>query len=236
MVTSFCSFVIVPTTGALCLIFYLESKMTVENTVTPIVIDSVVVSADTGKAISAQMKASYTAEKQGVLAKDMLWADGVRAEMLESGATQREQVKKYLLAGMPAPIRTLAAYTPQEAKQICLSEEQKATRRQAHQRMGSQIRKYQNQLAKMAEAEAEAAKPAEEVVEEVVEETTEEAPQSTPEERMICVVEGYIKSRQEDEDWPNAVEITKTGRAFINALTIVTAAEVEAVLQEALKS
>lgn len=235
MVTSFCSFVIVPTTGALCLIFYLEFNMNVENTV--VVIDSVVVTEDTGKAISGQMRALYTAEKQGVLAKDMLWADGVRAEMLESGATQREQVKKYLLAGMPANIRTLAAYTPQEAKQICLSEEQKATRRQAHQRMGSQIRKYQNQLTKMAEAEAEAAKPAEEVVEEVVEEATEETTEAkTPNQIMAGIVEGFLNDVREAEEWYNAPNITKTGQAFIDSLLAPTAAEVEAVLKEALKS
>jgi len=193
--------------------------MNLENTV---VIDSVVVTEDTGKAIAGQMRALYTAEKQGVLAKDKLWADGVRAEMLESGASQREQVKKYLLAGMPANIRTLAAYTPQEAKQICLSEEQKATRRQAHQRMGSQIRKYQNQLTKMAEAEAEAAKPkpAEEVVEEVVEETTEETTEAkTPSQIMVGIVEGFLNDVREAEEWSNQVNITKTGQAFIDALS-----------------
>ena len=209
--------------------------MNVENTV--VVIDSVVVSADTGKAISGQMRASYTAEKQGVLAKDKLWADGVRAEMLESGASQREQVIGFLIDGMPANIRTLARYTREEAKQICLSEEQKATRREAKQRIGSQIRKYQNQLAKMAEAEAEAAKPAEEVAEEVVEEATEEATEAkTPNQIMIGIIEGFLNDVREAEDWYNSINITKTGEAFIDALSTPTAAEVEAVLQEALKS
>jgi len=208
--------------------------MNVENTV---VIDSVVITEDTGKAISGQMRALYTAEKQGVLAKDKLWADGVRAEMLESGASQREQVKQFLLAGMPANIRTLAAYTPQEAKQICLSEDQKATRREAQQRMGSQISKYQKQLAKMAEAEAEAAKPAEEVVEEVVEEATEEATEAkTPNQIMVGIIEGFLTDVREAEAWDNAVNIAKTGQAFIDALSTPTAAEVEAALQEALKS
>ena len=195
--------------------------MNVENTVTPIVIDSVVVSEATGKAISAQMKASYTAEKQGVLAKDKLWADGVRAEMLESGATQREQVKKYLIAGMPAHIRTLAAYTREEAKQICLSEEQKDIRRKATMRIGSQIRKYQNQLTKMAldeaakEANAEEQKT-EEVAEEVVEEATEA---KTPSQIMIGIIEGFLNDVREAEKWPNQVNITKTGQAFIDALS-----------------
>jgi adenylate kinase family enzyme len=194
--------------------------MNVENTV--VVIDSVVVTEDTGKAISAQMKASYTAEKQGILAKDKLWADGVRAEMLESGASQREQVKKYLIAGMPANIRTLAAYTREEAKQICLSEDQKDIRRKAIMRIGSQIRKYQHQLTKMAEAEAEAAKPkaAEEVVEEVVEEATEEATEAkTPNQIMAGIVEGFLNDVREAEEWDNAPNITKTGQAFIDSLS-----------------
>jgi len=205
--------------------------MNLENTV--VVIDSVVVSADTGKAISGQMRASYTAEKQGVLAKDKLWADGVRAEMLESGATQRDQVIGFLIDGMPANIRTLARYTREEAKQICLSEEQKATRREAKQRIGSQIRKYQNQLTKMAEA----AKPAEEVVEEVVEETTEEATEAkTPNQIMVGIIEGFLNDVREAEEWPNQVKITKTGQAFIDALSTATAAQVEAALKEVLST
>lgn len=192
------------------------------------VIDSVVVTEATGKAISAQMKASYTAEKQGVLAKDKLWADGVRAEMLESGATQRDQVKKYLIAGMPAGIRTLAAYTREEAKQICLSEDQKEIRRLAHQRMGSQIRKYQNQLTKLAEAEAKAKAEAEakakaeagEVTEEVTEDATEDATEAqTPSQIMVGIIEGFLNDVREAEEWPNQVNITKTGQAFIEALS-----------------
>jgi len=191
--------------------------MNLENTV---IIDSVVVSADTGKAISGQMRASYTAEKQGVLAKDKLWADGVRAEMLESGATQRDQVISFLIDGMPANIRTLARYTKEEAKQICLSEGQKATRREAKQRIGSQIRKYQNQLTKMAEAEAEAAKPTEEATEEATEEVTEEVIEvKTPNQIMAGIVEGFLNDVREAEERPNQVKITKTGQAFIDALS-----------------
>jgi len=179
------------------------------------------------------MRASYTAEKQGVLAKDKLWADGVRAEMLESGATQRDQVIGFLIDGMPANIRTLARYTREEAKQICLSEEQKATRREAKQRIGSQIRKYQNQLTKMAEA----AKPAEEVVEEVVEETTEEATEAkTPNQIMVGIIEGFLNDVREAEEWDNAPNITKTGQAFIDALSTATAAQVEAALKEVLST
>jgi len=191
--------------------------MNLENTV---IIDSVVVSADTGKAISGQMRASYTAEKQGVLAKDKLWADGVRAEMLESGATQRDQVISFLIDGMPANIRTLARYTKEEAKQICLSEGQKATRREAKQRIGSQIRKYQNQLTKMAEAEAEAAKPTEEATEEATEEVTEEVIEvKTPNQIMAGIVEGFLNDVREAEERANQVKITKTGQAFIDALS-----------------
>jgi len=208
--------------------------MNLENTV---VIDSVVVSADTGKAISGQMRASYTAEKQGILAKDKLWADGVRAEMLESGATQRDQVIGFLIDGMPANICTVARYTREEAKQICLSEDQKATRREAKQRIGSQIAKYQKQLTKMAEAEAEAAKPAEEVVEEVVEEATEEATEAkTPNQIMVGIIEGFLNDVREAEEWPNQVKITKTGQAFIDALSTATAAQVEAALKEVLST
>jgi len=194
--------------------------MNLENTV--VVIDSVVVSADTGKAISGQMRASYSEEKQGILAKDKLWADGVRAEMLESGASQREQVIGFLIDGMPANVRTLARYTKEEAKQICLSEDQKEIRRKAKMRIGSQIRKYQNQLTKMAEAEAEAAKPkaAEEVVEEVVEQTTEQTTEAkTPNQIMAGIVEGFLNDVREAEEWPNQVKITKTGQAFIDALS-----------------
>ena len=190
--------------------------MTIENNVAPVVVDTVVVSVATGKAISGQMRASYTAEKQGVLAKDKLWADGVRAEMLESGATQREQVTNFLIAGLPADIRPLARYTTEEAKQISLSEGQKATRREAKQRIGSQIRKYQNQLTKMAEAEAAAAAAAEEVVEEVVEEATET---KTPNQIMAGIIEGFLDDVKEAEGYPNVVQVTKTGKAFIKALS-----------------
>ena len=178
--------------------------MTIENNVVPVVVDTVVVSADTGKAISGQMKAKYTAEKQEVLAKDKLWADGVRAEMLESGATQREQVTSFLIAGMPADIRPLVRYSREEAKQISLSEGQRAIRREAKQRIGSQIRKYQNQLAKMAKAE------------EVTEEVTET---KTPNQIMAGIIEGFLNDVKEAEDYPNVVPITKTGKAFIKALS-----------------
>ena len=84
--------------------------------VVPVIVDAVVVSASTGKAIIGQMRASYTAEKQGVLAKEQLWADGVRAEMLESGATQREQVIGFLLDGMPAATSVHWHGTPEKRR------------------------------------------------------------------------------------------------------------------------
>ena len=73
----------------------------------------------------------------------------------------------------------------------------------------------------MAEDEAaKTAKTADDVVEEVIEEVTEETTEAkTPNQIMVGVIEGFLKDVREAEDWDNAPNITKTGEAFIKALS-----------------
>tara|TARA_A100001515_G_scaffold141138_1_gene137717 strand:- start:55 stop:666 length:612 start_codon:yes stop_codon:yes gene_type:complete len=201
------------------------------NTENIAVIDTLVITAATGKLITTATRSEYSTKKSRKAAYDAAYAEGVRADMVVKGNPVRDQVKDFMFDGLPAAERKLinsskADYTPQEW------DVQKHLKSQATKELGSLVTKFRLAMERREKLEKKP-KPAEaeEATEEVIEEATEEAPQSTPEERMICVVEGYIKSRQEDEDWPNAVEIAKTGRAFINALTIVTAAEVEAALK-----
>lgn len=206
--------------------------MNVENTV---VIDTLVITAATGKLITAATRNEYSTKKSRAAAYDAAYAEGVRASMIEKGNPVRDQVKDFMFKGLPAAERKLidsskADYTPQEWDTI------KHLKSQATKDLGSLVSKFRLAMERREKLENPEPAKAEEVVEEVAEEVVEEATESTPEERMSCIVESYLKSRQEDEDWPNAVEITKTAKAFINALSIVTAAQVEAALKDAFKS
>ena len=210
--------------------------MNVENTV---VIDTLVITAATGKLITTATRSEYSTKKSRKTAYDAAYAEGVRADMIEKGNPVRDQVKDFMFDGLPAAERKLinsskADYTPQEWDTV------KHLKSQATKELGSLVSKFRLAMERREKLEnpepAKAEEATEEATEEVTEEVTEEATESTPEERMICIVESYIKSRQEDEDWPNAVEITKTSKAFINALSVVTAAQVEAALKDAFKS
>ena len=181
------------------------------------VIDTLVITAATGKLITTATRSEYSTKKSRKTAYDAAYAEGVRADMVVKGNPVRDQVKDFMFDGLPAAERKLinsskADYTPQEW------DVQKHLKSEAVKELGSLVSKFK--LAMERREKLDNPKPAtEEATEEVTEEVTKEATERTPEQNMIVIVESYIKSRQEAEDWQNAIEIAKTGEAFIKALS-----------------
>ena len=137
------------------------------------------------------------------------------SDIVVKGNPVRNQVKDFMFAGLPAAERTLidsskSDYTPQEWDTL------KHLKSQATKDLGGLVSKFKKAMERREALENPQPEEAEDATEEVTEEVTEEA---TEEQLMIHVVENYIAKRKEDEDWPNAVEITKTSKAFIKALS-----------------
>lgn len=186
--------------------------MNLENTV---VIDTLVITAATGQLITTATSSEYSTKASRNAAYDAAYAEGVRADMVVKGNPVRNQVKDFMFAGLPAAERTLidsskSDYTPQEWDTL------KHLKSQATKDLGGLVSKFKKAMERREALENPQPEEAEDATEEVTEEVTEEA---TEEQLMIHVVENYIAKRKEDEDWPNAVEITKTSKAFIKALS-----------------
>ncbi len=62
-------------TGALCLIFYLEFNMNLENIA---VIDTLVITAATGKLLTTATRSEYSTKKSRKTAYDAAYAEGKR--------------------------------------------------------------------------------------------------------------------------------------------------------------
>jgi hypothetical protein len=222
-------------TGTLCLIFYLEFKMNLENTV---VIDTLVITADTGKLITTATRSEYSTKKSRKTAYDAAYAEGVRAAMIVKGNPVRDQVKDFMYKGLPAAERKLidstkADYTPQEW------DVQKHLKSQATKELGSLVTKFKLAMERREKLDNPEPKKVEEATEEATEEVTEEVTEAeakTPNQIMAGIVEGFLSDVREAEEWDNAVNIAKTGQAFIDALSTPTAAEVEAALKEVLST
>jgi len=71
------------------------------------VIQTMVITAKTGKLITASVKSEYSTANSRATAYDAAYAEGVRAEMVVKGDPVRDQVKSFMLEGMPAAERNL---------------------------------------------------------------------------------------------------------------------------------
>ena len=203
--------------------------MNVENIA---VIDTLVITAATGKLLTAATKKEYTTKAARKTAYDAAYAEGVRADMIEKGNPVRDQVKDFMFAGLPAAERKLidsskSDYTPQEWDTL------KHLKSQATKDLGGLVSKFKKAMERREALENPQPEKAEEVTEEVTEEATET---KTPNQIMAGIVEGFINDVREAEEWDNQVKITKTGQAFLEALWKPTDAQVDAALKEALSS
>jgi hypothetical protein len=65
------------------------------------VVQNMVITAETGRLITTSVKSEYRSAKSRATAYDAAYADGVRAEMIVKDDPVREQVKSFMLDGMP---------------------------------------------------------------------------------------------------------------------------------------
>jgi len=183
------------------------------------VIDTLVITAATGKLLTAATKKEYSTKAARKTAYDAAYAEGVRANMIEKGNPVRDQVKDFMFAGLPAAERKLidsskSDYTPQEWDTL------KHLKSQATKDLGGLVSKFKKAMERREALENPEPAKAEDATEEVTEEVTEEATETkTPNQIMAGIVEGFINDVCEAEEWDNQVKITKTGKAFLEALS-----------------
>ena len=202
------------------------------------VIDTLVITAATGKLLTAATKKEYSTKAARKTAYDAAYAEGVRANMIEKGNPVRDQVKDFMFAGLPAAERKLidsskSDYTPQEWDTL------KHLKSQATKDLGGLVSKFKKAMERREKLDNPEPAKAEEATEEATEEVTEDATEAeatTPNQIMAGIVKGFINDVREAEEWDNAVNIAKTGQAFIDALSTPTAAEVDAALKEVLST
>lgn len=200
------------------------------------VIDTLVITAATGKLLTTATKKEYSTKAARKTAYDAAYAEGVRADMIEKGNPVRDQVKDFMFAGLPAAERKLidsskSDYTPQEWDTL------KHLKSQATKDLGGLVSKFKKAMERREALENPEPAKAEDATEEVTEEVTEEATETkTPNQIMAGIVEGFINDVRKAEEWDNQVMITKTGQAFLEALWKPTDAQVDAALKEALLS
>ena len=186
------------------------------------VIQNMVITAETGRLITASVRSEYRSAKSRATAYDAAYADGVRAEMIVKDDPVRDQVKSFMLAGMPAAERTLLDskkddYTPQEW------DVKKVLKSNAAKELGGLVSKFKKAMERRAPVvEVEGTTEPETNVEPEV----EPAVNLTPYQVMAEAVGKFVENIQEAENSPNVVEICAAGTAFVEAL-IEPEAEVE---------
>lgn len=185
--------------------------MTVENIA---VIDTLVITAATGKLITTATRSEYSTKKSRKTAYDAAYAEGVRADMVVKGNPVRDQVKDFMFDGLPAAERKLinsskADYTPQEW------DVQKHLKSQATKELGSLVNKFKLAMERREKLEKPEPAKAEEATEEVTEEVTETV---TPNVAMAEAVDKFLKNITEQDGYFNLVSISKTGTAFYKEL------------------
>ena len=186
--------------------------MNLENTV---VIDTLVITAATGKLLTTATRSEYSTKKSRKTAYDAAYAEGVRADMVVKGNPIRDQVKDFMFAGLPAAERKLidsskSDYTPQEWDTL------KHLKTQATKDLGGLVSKFKKAMEYREKLDNPEPAKAGDATEEVTEEVTEA---KTPNQIMAGIVEGFINDVREAEEWDNQVKITKTGKAFLEALS-----------------
>ena len=206
------------------------------NTENIAVIDTLVITAATGKLLTTATKKEYSTKAARKVAYDAAYAEGVRADMIVKGNPVRDQVKDFMFDGLPAAERKLidsskSDYTPQEWDTL------KHLKSQATKDLGGLVSKFKKAMERREKLDNPEPAKAEEVTEEATEEVTEEVTETkTPNQIMAGIVEGFLNDVREAEEWHNATEITKTGQVFLEALWKPTDAQVDAALKEALSS
>ena len=186
------------------------------------VIQNMVITAETGRLITASVRSEYRSAKSRATAYDAAYADGVRAEMIVKDDPVRDQVKSFMLDGMPAAERALLDskkddYTPQEW------DIKKVLKSNAAKDLGGLVSKFKKAMERRAPVvEVEGTTEPETNVEPEV----EPAVNLTPYQAMAEAVGKFVENIQEAENSPNVVEICAAGTAFVEAL-IEPEAEVE---------
>ena len=189
------------------------------------VIQNMVITAETGRLITASVRSEYRSAKSRATAYDAAYADGVRAEMIVKDDPVRDQVKSFMLDGMPAAERALLDskkddYTPQEW------DVKKVLKSNAAKDLGGLVSKFKKAMERRAPVvEVEVTTEPETNAEPEV----EPAVSLTPYQVMAEAVGKFVENIQEAENSPNVVEICAAGTAFVEALAEVEAeAEAEA--------
>jgi hypothetical protein len=182
------------------------------------VVQNMVITAKTGKLITASVKSEYSTANSRATAYDAAYAEGVRAEMVVKGDPVRDQVKSFMLEGMPAAERNLLNsnkkdYTQQEW------DVKKVLKSKAAKDLGSLVAKFKMAMERRVP-----------VVTPLVTTPTEPATNVTPVEPVVNLtpyqvmaeaVGKFVENIQEAENSPNVVEICAAGGAFVKALTEV---------------
>jgi hypothetical protein len=185
------------------------------------VIQNMVITAETGKLLTASVRSEYSTAKSRATAYDAAYAEGVRGEMVVKGDPVRDQVKSFMLDGMPAAERTLLNskkedYSPQEW------DVKKVLKSNAAKDLGGLVSKFKKAMERREalEPEAIAAKAkADADAKAKAEAEGEPAVDLTPYQVMAEAVGKFVKNIQEAENSPNVVEICAAGTAFVEALT-----------------
>ena len=181
--------------------------MTVENIA---VIDTLVITAATGKLITTATRSEYSTKKSRKTAYDAAYAEGVRADMVVKGNPVRDQVKDFMFDGLPAAERKLinsskADYTPQEW------DVQKHLKSQATKELGSLVNKFKLAMERREKLEKPEPAKAEEATEEVTETVT-------PNQAIAEAVDKFLKNICAQDVYYNVTAISKTGTAFYKEL------------------
>ena len=176
------------------------------------VIQNMVITAKTGKLITASVKSEYSTARSRKTAYDAAYAEGVRAEMIVKDDPVRDQVKSFMLTGMPAAERKLLDskkedYTPQEW------DVKKVLKSNAAKDLGGLVSKFKKAMERRVPVVPPVVPPVAPPVEPVV--------SLTPYQAMAEAVGKFVENIQEAENSPNVVEVCAAGTAFVEALAEV---------------
>lgn len=197
-----------------------------QNQSEPTVVQNMVITAETGKLITASVRSEYGTAKSRKKAYDAAYAEGVRSEMIVKDDPVRDKIKALMLAGMPAAERNLLASKKEDytAKEWDV---QKLLKTAAAKDLGSLVSKFklaiERREALEPEAIAKAAAAAKAKAEAEAEAAAEVEPEVnlTPYQAMAAAVGKFVENIKEAENSPNVIEICSAGAAFVEALTEV---------------
>jgi hypothetical protein len=178
------------------------------------VVQNMVITAETGRLITTSVKSEYRSARSRATAYDAAYADGVRAEMIVKDDPVREQVKSFMLDGMPAAERSLLDskkddYTPQEW------DVKKVLKSNAAKDLGGLVSKFKKAMERRApvvETDVTPTEPETNVT------PVEPAVNLTPYQVMAEAVGKFVENIQEAENSPNVVEICAAATLFVEAL------------------